>query len=243
MNQEVPIQEKRGFEFSGLYINPIGILLVKAPIEEVSPLASEIFGGKLDVNVIGKQFPFNLQLWRRIVFQYRGHSWTIILFLRPVENNTAKLISKILKTRCIYIAYEDKSGWLNYSLFDQGDCIEVYQWGTVSQKEVWESKSNNLLQLIPANEARKTWLGINCNPQQWDIYVVEDSSCYRFCSDEYAVTKEELLDSNKLLDTLLRNQDAWLPDWDYLPLPEVLTAEHPNANNFVRLDAIYFEIN
>ncbi|MBD2447231.1 hypothetical protein H6G76_08635 [Nostoc sp. FACHB-152] len=243
MTESIPIRGRRGFEFSGIYPNSIGILLVKESIEVVSPAIAKVFGGVLETNVLGKEYPWSQERFKRIVLQYQGHAWTIIYPLGPCIEAEVCEVSNILKTHCIYIAHEDTSGWLIYKLFDQGKCIEEYGTGTDYTQEVLEIEPENLLELVLEKEAQGTPLASGWDPRQWDIYFVEGYSCYKFRSEEYTTTKEQLLDTFKFLDTLLRNQDAWLPDWDYLPWSEVLNAEKANADDFVRVDALHYYIN
>lgn len=240
MTELIPIRERHGFEFTEIYTNSIGILLVKESIEVVSPAIAQVFGGILETNVLSKEYPQSLEEFKEIILQYHGHAWTIIYPLGPCMEAQACDVSTILKTRCIYIAYEDTSGWLVYTLFDQGKRIEEYATGTDYTLEVFGVEPENLLELVLEKEAQGTPLASSWDIRQWNIYFVEGSYCYQFRSEEYTAKKEQLLDTFKFLDTLLRNQDAWLPDWDYLPGLGVLTVEDAKSDNFVRVDALQY---
>lgn len=240
MTELIPIRERRGFEFSDIYTNSIGILFVKESIEVVSPTIAQVFGGVLETNVLCKEYAESLEEFERIILQYQGHAWTIIYTLCPCMEAQVWDVSTILKTRCIYIAHEDTSGWLIYKLFDQGKRIEEYATGTDYTLEVLGVEPEKLLELVLEKEAQGTQLASSWDIRQWNIYFVEGSSCYKFRSEEYTAKKEQLLDTFKFLDTLLRNQDAWLPDSDYLPGLGVLTVEDAKSDNFVRVDALQY---
>lgn len=47
--QRANLSQKRGFEFSELELNSLGILMVKAPIDRVSPLIAKLLRGTLEI--------------------------------------------------------------------------------------------------------------------------------------------------------------------------------------------------
>jgi hypothetical protein len=50
------IFKRRGLEFLFWQNNTLGILMVKAPIELVSPVISSVLNGVLEIDVFGKQY-------------------------------------------------------------------------------------------------------------------------------------------------------------------------------------------
>lgn len=226
--QQPSVSERRGFEGSEWFGNSIGVLLVKAPIERASPVLARCSGEglTLETDVLGqivKGFGFH-----QLIFQYCGHPWTILYALGPCEDEKAQKISEELETRCIFIAYEDTSNCSEYRLFNRGKNIEEYHWGTDYKAEMLESMfgivPENLLDFVIEREAAGNPVDAWYDPRQWDIcwdtYYFEDwdGDSYWFRSTERTATKEQIRDSQTFLDTLLRDEEAWLPGADYAPI-------------------------
>lgn len=73
---------------------------------------------------------------------------------------------------------------------------------------------------------------------KWNVYCFQGLSSYKFRSSLRTATETEVLDTNNFLNTLLCAQDAWLPDWDYLPWGQTIAAAKVKAEDFVRIDLI-----
>lgn len=117
MQQERPLSQRRGFEFSAFGGNRLGIVMIKAPIEITSPALAERLHGALETNVLGREYDLNHQR-HELLHQYQGHDWTIICPFDICASSTVAQISKQLKTRCIYLTHEDTSSSSIYELFD-----------------------------------------------------------------------------------------------------------------------------
>ncbi|MEG3833491.1 hypothetical protein QUB36_29490 [Microcoleus sp. AT8-B1] len=241
MISEVALSKRRGFQFIELEANKVGILLVKAPIELSSPVIAKVFGGNLELNVWGKQYHPS-DCWMSLIYQYKGHPWSIVFPINVCVDSKVSQVSESLKTRCIYLQNEDTSGCSAYQLFENGKCIEEFEWGVDYTEEVFEISPQELPEYAEEMEARGTPIADGWNPKKWDIYITSGTHVgYKFRTEECTlkVTEDSLRDSRLFLDFLLRRQDAWLPDYEYIPWGEIIKAESANADDFVRVDGIY----
>lgn len=253
--QQPPVSERRGFEGSEWFGNSIGTLFVKAPIEQASPVLARCVGEgfTLETDVLGQTGDCS----RKLIFQYCGHAWTILDALGPCEDETARKISEELETRCIFIAYESVSGCSSYALFDRGQCIEEYGWGTDYTEERLEDifgvMPDNLLDFVMEREAAGNSVDSWYDPRQWDIdwdtYCFEDGYGYSywFRSTERTATEEQIKDSDTFLDILFRGEDAWFPGADYALInwseesgPCPLQAYKAEDSIFVRVDGLSY---
>ena len=85
--EELPISQRRGFEFSELELNKLAILMVQAPIQQTSPTITQFLQGKLEIDVLGKDYDLYLHP-ACILHQYCGHDWTIIFPFDICATNT-----------------------------------------------------------------------------------------------------------------------------------------------------------
>jgi len=231
------LSERRGFEFSGLGVNTLGILLIKAPIELVSPTISELLHGVLETDAFGREYDSYLRRYR-ILHQYRGHDWTIICPFDICASGTVAKISEQLQVDCIYLENEDTSGCSGYKLFVRGACVEEFDWGCDYTEEVWEVTPEEFPQFLKQREAEGNPLPPGWDYRQWNVYCLA-GYCYRFRSYTRAATCEEVKDTDRFLDKLFRAQDAWLPDWEYLPWSETIDGSQISASDLVRVDVIH----
>ncbi len=128
----IPLEQCRGIEHIDLNDS---LFLVQAPIEQVAQAFS--------------QFP-QLVLWERdayeheieilgyglMVFQFRGHPWTLIHQLNfmtyqsplqiPFKDEDIELLSRSLHTKAICYQISDSSHNIGYHLYDCGESIESY---------------------------------------------------------------------------------------------------------------------
>lgn len=242
MTTEIPLSERRGFQFSSLEANSIGILLVKASIELVSPATTKLFGGNLELNVLGKQSD-SISGSESLVYQYRGHPWSIVFPIVVCAERKVSRISKLLKTRCIYLQHEDTSSCSGYHLFNKGKCVEEFSWGVDYTEDIFEISPQELTEYAEKMEAQGTPLSDAWNPKKWDIYITNGTHVgYKFRSEECEaeITEDHLRDEKAFLDFLLRNQDAWLPDYKYLPHGEIAMLKDAMDEDFERVDRIIY---
>jgi hypothetical protein len=233
--QEVPVPERRGFDFSDFGTNNIEILMVKAPIQQVSSKLAKLLHGKLKIDVLSQD---NNTLFGRhtVVHQYAGHDWTIVFpggAMDPVIQ-----LSESLKTSCIYMQHGDTASCSRYQLFHQGVCIEEFDWGCDYTEEFFGIDPKNLLEFAQEQDNRGEPLSDYWDPRKWHIYCLHGLCSYKFRSNICSVKEADVLDEKNFLNTLLCAQDAWLPDWKYLPWTESFDISNVNIDDFVRIDFI-----
>lgn len=237
------IAERRGLEYLWWQNNTLGILLVKAPIELVSPVISSVLNGVLEIDVFDRQYdPYSSR--HHVISQYRGHDWTIIFTFDVCASSTVAKISEQLQSDCIYLETEDVSGWAGYQLFEKGNVVEELHWGTDYTEEFLEIEPEQLLEFAVERELQGEPLGKQWDPRQWDIYFVDGLTNYQFRSSKSTASKEEVQNKEVFLDKLFQVQDAWLPDWEYLPqifplLKGIEDLRLCTKKDFVRVDIVH----
>lgn len=240
MTAESALSNRRGFQFTELEMNTIGILLVKAPIDAVSPAIATGFGSSLDRNIWGQPCDPD-HGWRSLIYQYKEHLWTIVFPVDVCLENQVSQFSELLNTQCIYLQHEDTSSCSAYHLFDNGKCIEEFNWGVDYTEEFLEISASELPAYAEEMEAQGTPLPDQWNLKQWDVYITSGRYAgYKFRSEvcPTEITAADLTETPLFLDFLLRRQDAWLPDDQYIPWGETIAAEAASVDDFVRVDGI-----
>ncbi len=121
------IEERRGIETIDRNQN---ILLVRAPIESVAEKFSR--ARRADVwerDIYDREIEITTESY--IVFQFRGHPWTIVekLTYRPGSLvfgvGDALTLSWFLSTRAIYYTGSDTCGYIGYNCYDGGAFAEM----------------------------------------------------------------------------------------------------------------------
>jgi hypothetical protein len=130
--EDVSLQQCRGIESID---QNVFMVLVQAPIELVAQAFSQLRQAEIwvrdvyerEVEIIGQGV---------MVFQFRGHSWTLINRLcdppygsglpRQVgaTEEDAQNLSDLLHTRAIYYTASDTSGTIEYQLYQDGKSVE-----------------------------------------------------------------------------------------------------------------------
>lgn len=239
--KKVSIFQRRGFEFSDLEQNKLGILMIESSITQVSPTVTNLLNGTLKTNVLKQVdesdhscIPPGLA-----IFQYQQHNWTIIIPFDICASETVSQISKLLQTRCIYLQHENTSSCSSYILYEKGICIEEFCWGASYTEEIWEVLPEEFFQFAQKREAQGNPLPTRWNPKEWSIYCFEGYRSYQFRSNIRTVTQAEVIKVDKFLDFLLSGLEAWLPDWEYLPfMGQPIDRIKATAEDFVSVDII-----
>ncbi len=237
------ISKRRGLEFIWWRENTLGILMIKAPIELVSPVIASVLNGTLDIDVFGKQYDPHSNRCHTI-YQYQGHHWTIVFTFDICAASTVAKISEQLQSDCIYLVTEDTSGCASYQLFEKGKIIEEFNWGCDYTEEFLGIEPEELLEFARERELQGDPLPQHWDPRQWDIYFVNELSSYQFRSNKYKATKDEVQNEEIFLDKLFQAQDAWLPDWEYLPeifplLEGLEDLKLCTKKDFIRVDVVH----
>jgi hypothetical protein len=101
--------------------------IVKAPIQVVAPAFVQLRQATVwqedvydrEIEIIGDDF---------IVFQFRGHSWTLLrrLFSRKIAPNEedAEALARHLDTEVVYYRVSDTCGFIRYRLYDSTGLVE-----------------------------------------------------------------------------------------------------------------------
>jgi hypothetical protein len=127
MVKYMSIEERRGIETIDRNQN---LLLVRAPIESVAEKFSR--ARRADVwerDIYDREIEITAESY--IVFQFRGHPWTIVekLTYRPGSlmfgEGDAITLSWFLSTRAIYYKCSDTCGYIGYNCYDGGAFAEM----------------------------------------------------------------------------------------------------------------------
>jgi hypothetical protein len=123
------IQQCRGVESFELNDE---FIVVQNPIESVAKTFSQekraslwerdIYDGK--INIIGPAW---------VIFQFRGHSWTLIYYInfhlaqKPEEDS--QMLSRLLNARTLYYSVSDTCYYISYQLYEGGVSVERLEAG------------------------------------------------------------------------------------------------------------------
>lgn len=127
MVKNMSVEERRGIESIDINQN---LVLVRAPIESVA----EKFSRARRADVWERDIydrPIEITAESYIIFQFRGHPWTIVqqLNYRPGHlvfgEGDAITLSNFLSTRAIYYKVSDTCGYIGYNCYDRGTLAEM----------------------------------------------------------------------------------------------------------------------
>ncbi|MGL5059447.1 MAG: hypothetical protein ACRC62_05645 [Microcoleus sp.] len=121
------VEERRGIESIDINQN---LVLVRSPIESVA----EKFSRARRADVWERDIydrPIEITAESYIVFQFRGHPWTIVQQLKYQPDRLvfgegdAITLSNFLSTRAIYYKVSDTCGYIGYNCYDRGAFAEM----------------------------------------------------------------------------------------------------------------------
>jgi hypothetical protein len=121
------VEERRGIE--SIDINQ-ELLFVRAPIESVAEKFSRARRADIWEQDIYDR-PIEITSESYIVFQFRGHPWTIVQQLKcqpgglVFGEGDAITLSNFLSTRAIYYKCSDTCGYIGYNCYDGGAFAEM----------------------------------------------------------------------------------------------------------------------
>lgn len=127
MVKDMSVEERRGIE--SIDINQ-ELLFVRAPIESVAEKFSRARRADLWERDIYDR-PIEITSESYIVFQFRGHPWTIVQQLKcqpgglVFGEGDAITLSNFLSTRAIYYKCSDTCGYIGYNCYDGGAFAEM----------------------------------------------------------------------------------------------------------------------
>lgn len=100
------------------------LTLIRAPIDHVvDALADRTERWERDV--LGQEIALDHQ-GGAFVFRLRGHTWTeaVLEPLKPIWSIGEQALSRLLKTQVIGYSVSDTSGYIGYSLYENGELLE-----------------------------------------------------------------------------------------------------------------------
>lgn len=127
MVKDMSVEERRGIE--SIDINQ-ELLFVRAPIESVAQKFSMARRADVWERYIYDR-PIEITSESYIVFQFRGHPWTIVQQLKcqpgglVFGEGDAITLSNFLSTRAIYYKCSDTCGYIGYNCYDGGAFAEM----------------------------------------------------------------------------------------------------------------------
>ncbi|MEM7713656.1 MAG: hypothetical protein AAF349_08800 [Cyanobacteria bacterium P01_A01_bin.68] len=218
------IENKRGFDLKD-YACSFGYVLVKAPIDEVSSTFAKLKSATLikDVYDNSKECSnFGFLVW-----QYFGHHWTMFE-CGVCESKFPQNISGTLGIDAIYYEYEDTSDWEGYTFFRNSVNIEDYGFGTDSFEEMIES-----------GEYEGEEFDLQVQSYYKDCIKGEDRDyIFSFKSTIRNASDDEIKNENKFLNDFFISQNAWLPDYNFMPYVDENDEIYLPKSLFSRVDLV-----
>lgn len=104
-------------------------VIVKAPIQTVASALTETRQATVweqdvcdrEIEIMGDDF---------VVFQFRGHSWTLIHYLRiqetAINERDAEALARHINTDAIYYKISDSACYIGYQLYDSTGLVESF---------------------------------------------------------------------------------------------------------------------
>jgi len=151
-----------------------GLIAVHAPIAEVRKVAG-------DQSKVAKRDSH--------AFELDGSDYTVLSWDK-CKPELAQWLSKRLRTMVGYVWDEDTSGWFGYSVFKDGEELEVFQYGANFEDEL-EEFAEELGDDMPTQEMRS---------EGWDVFVCQEGEDFQFRSTLTQATEKELLRGLKFVD-------------------------------------------
>jgi hypothetical protein len=119
---DIPIEECRGIETIDLNLEYI---LVRAEVELVAQAFSQLKHMDFWVRDAYNR-ELELQTESTLIFQFRGHPWSLIYKFHDLKEEDALRISESLDTAAIYYTASDTCATLQYHLYRAGVSIEKF---------------------------------------------------------------------------------------------------------------------
>lgn len=218
------IENKRGFDLKD-YACSFGYVLVKASIDEVSSTFAKLKSATLIKDVYENSTEcsdFGFLVW-----QYFGHDWTMFE-CGVCESKFPQNISGTLGIDAIYYEYEDTSDWEGYTFFRNGVSIEDYGFGADYFEEIIES-----------GEYEGEEFDLQVQSYYKDYIKDEDRDyIFSFKSTIRNASDDEIKNEKKFLNDFFISQNAWLPNYEYMPYFEENGNTQLSKSLFVRVDFV-----
>ena len=188
--KDVPLEQRRGIETTDLNAQ---LFLVRAPIEQVAQACRQLRQVALwERDVYEREI--EIQGYSFIVFQFRGHPWTVIQELSslyysvPLEDKDIQSLSGLLHTKALCYFVSDTSMNIGYHLYDCNESIEKLYFTHECEREMDEDDDENN-----------------------DDDDMEAQGTYQFQSQLRQLKAEDIGNAYGFIDDFLREQDAYVP--------------------------------
>lgn len=138
------------------------------------------------------------------LFQHAGQAWTVCYWPVCAEAQVAKVAAE-LGCEALYWQFEDTSGWFGLELFEGPTSRLAYSYGPDYPDELAEY-AEMMGGEVPDPARSGTW----------DVVASAEGTQYWLRGG--VLTEAEATSGEALVDRLLRERDAWLPDWAHIPV-------------------------
>lgn len=220
--REIPVSQWRGIDSINLNDHCV---IVKAPIEKVSQALYQIRAANIwQKDVFEKEIEITNICFT--VFQFPGHSWTVIRdqnitisysSLNPelikkqwqhqINKNDAKAISQLLQTQAIYFICSDTADTICYEIFDNGEPVEEFYF--------CETPNFYGKDKIPAKKNECVIVTNTFNFRSKLRYITIDEIPQHEPDEEdyFAEQPDVEIDAFQFVNELLKSLDAYIPTW------------------------------
>lgn len=198
-SEDIPLEQSRGIDTIDINIL---LVMVRASVEPVA----QAFSTLRQMNVWVRdayQSDINIQNETTLIFQFRGHPWSLIykpnmpsmrMYLTAED---ALALSKAVGTSALYYAGSDTCGIIEYELCSNGVCVEK-----LSSEENVFLDFQSQLRPIKAKDIRDAYTFTMNFIREQDAYV----PCF-FQLEDLTVGQRTILDIKNLLPNELERTD------------------------------------
>ena len=200
------LRTKRGFGLTD-WSNEAVYVLVKADAAKTADALARVWSGKVLKDALNK--PTTDEFNEVVVYQLAGHPWSIF----ACHGTQIEPLSTALSSDAdvLIIWNSDFNGWSGVDLFRGGKEIEALHWGPEGDgigEDADSTKWHATGQRITSNEGATY------------------SDVFQFRSTVRKATPQDLNQGEEFVDAMLRHYDAYLPEADQMPWPDI------DANTF-----------
>jgi len=199
------LRSKRGFGLAD-WSNELAYVLVKADAAKTADLLAKAWDGKVVKDVFGK--PTDEGKDQIVVFQLAGHPWSIFACEWSQIEELAETLSRDADMLAAWNS--DFNGWSGVELYRGGEEVEAVHWGFADDK-------------IGEDADASKWQTSAQIPRKFEDETL--SELYLFRSKARKIAPPDLQKGEAFIDTMFRQNDAYLPEIDQMPWGEAGESE------------------
>jgi ankyrin repeat protein len=176
------------------------MILVAAPIADVSRAFAAHIGAKTRrENVLGEEVKLTQRCYA--VWKLIDSPWTNVMKLHCRDFKhwpnaaDAAAMSKLLKTRALYVANSDTGGVTQYALFEKGKAVEVFDYGSSGDADSPKA----------AAERFAKWYGIDASTIPGGVQAAQGKA---FASAQRAVDVKKIKNDLDFVNDFVQQQEA-----------------------------------